>query len=61
MPESTVHTFPPGVVNPYGTYITLYNQHRMGEMYSDPKKDYSVRGGGGNSPKQATKETKKGY
>ena len=60
MPNSTVNTTAPGVNNPYGTYAQMYNKHRMEKMYANPKNDYSVRGGSGNSEK-ATTNTKKGY
>jgi len=60
MPNSSVTTFAPGVSDPYGTYIELINKHRMEKMYSNPKNDYSVRGGSGNSEK-ATTNSKKGY
>jgi len=49
MPNSTVKTTAPGVENPYGTYTELYTSHRMSEMYSDAKNDYSVKGGSSTS------------
>lgn len=56
MPDRTVSTTPPGVQNPYGTYIPLYGSHRMNEMYANAAGDYSVKGG---SKKKATKKVKK--